>query len=195
MLVGLRQMRVDQSPNYGKLVEMRFMEYKFDKYFQNQPHELYDELYSKAFEKEYQERVIANQRRSSKIQKLTAIDRKFEMQWGPKYRAICKKYKEDKENLNENELSVIIEKEKNAAYRQTLEEQLPKKFHNQVFELLRVFLTFNALRAKLSADKDNARKVTEESIKKQHKIRSLSRYFWLEENERRLNPIYKQLDH
>lgn len=46
---------------------MRFMEYKFDKYFQNQPHELYDELYSKAFEKEYQERVIANQRRSSKI--------------------------------------------------------------------------------------------------------------------------------
>lgn len=194
MLVGLRQLAVDESPDYGRLLELRFMEHKFRSYFEKQPHQLYDELYAKEFIREYDARTAEHQRLRRRIEKLTQVDNKFEREWPSRHRALCKQYREDNPSPREDELRDLLLKQKAAAYHQALQEELPTSLQPEVFEFLRIFVTFNALRARLTRDRENARATTEASIQKEHKIRSLSPYFWREENDRRLAPIYKQLD-
>lgn len=77
MFVGVKQMAVDKSPDYDRLLEIRFMEYKFKKYFEKDTHELYDELYMRVFIKQYDESEMERQRLQRRIDKLTETDIKF----------------------------------------------------------------------------------------------------------------------
>lgn len=131
MLVGVRQMVTDESPNYERLLEMHFMLHKFRTFYSSEPHELNEQLKVPVFvdHRNHVQRMLqedAQEAVNNKLNKLRSIDNQFDQDWAAVERQLTRKYRQETAAPNEKEFTEILRKEKQERYDNWLREKLPK---------------------------------------------------------------------